>query len=52
MDLSAAWLIGDPDKISRIELEIGVVGGHIALNPMGLESGGPPHHKLMRYIRH
>ena len=32
-----------PNNIGRLELKVRVVGGHIALDPMGLESGAPPH---------
>ena len=32
-----------PDNISRLEFEIRVVGGHVAFDPMRLESGPLPH---------
>ena len=32
-----------PDNISRLKFEIRIVGGHVALDPLGLESGALPH---------
>jgi hypothetical protein len=32
-----------PNNIGRLELKVRVVGGHVALEAMRLESGPPPH---------
>jgi hypothetical protein len=32
-----------PDNIGRLELEVRVVGGHVAFDPMGLKPGALPH---------
>jgi len=32
-----------PDNIRRLGLKVGVVGSHVAFDPMGFKPGAPPH---------
>ncbi|MGA8058724.1 MAG: hypothetical protein WB999_10805 [Candidatus Binataceae bacterium] len=37
------WIDVQPDHVGRFALEVRIVGGHVALEPMGLKPGAPPH---------
>ena len=48
------WIDVQPDHVGGLALEVRIIGGHVALQPMGLKPGAPPdprdHHVIYLWL--